>query len=273
MMHWLPFILSLAATGCIAGILAGLLGVGGGIVVVPVLFFMFQLLDISPATAMQVATGTSLMTIVLTSLSSMRAHSIRGNVDWSIVRTWSGFMLVAVIAGSTLATRINGVYLSGLFGFIAVLLSLNMAFRGERIVLRDRLPGIPGQAVMAAVTGFISVMIGIGAASIGIPLMSSFNVKMQKAIGTAAVFGFVIALPGALNVMLFGTTPPDAPLGTIGHVNLPGFAVIVPLSVSMVHVGIRLGAKMNATALRRVFAVFLFLTGVRMIYQLLEVVF
>lgn len=272
MIHWLPFILVLTATGCIAGILAGLLGVGGGIVIVPVLFFMFQLLDISPATAMQVATGTSLMTIVLTSLSSMRAHNKRGNVDWDIVRTWSGFMLAAVIVGSAVATRINGVYLSGMFGFIAILLSLNMAFRGEHIHYRDQLPGIAGQAVMASVTGLISVMIGIGAASIGIPLMSAFNVKMQKAIGTAAVFGFVIALPGTLNLMLFGTTPPDAPLGTLGHVNLPGFALIVPLSVSTVHVGIRLGAKMNATALRRVFALFLFLTGIRMIYQVFEVI-
>jgi uncharacterized membrane protein YfcA len=271
MTHWLPFILGLVATGCLAGILAGLLGVGGGIVVVPVLFFMFQLLGISAATSMQVATGTSLMTIVLTSLSSMRAHHKRGNVDWDIVRTWSGFMLTAVIVGSALATRINGVYLSALFGVIAIIVSLNMAFRGEYVHYRDQLPGIGGQAIMAAVTGLISVMIGIGAASIGIPLMTSFNVRMQKAIGTAAVFGFVIALPGTLNLMLFGTTPPDAPLGTIGHVNLPGFALIVPLSVSMVHVGIRLGAKLNATALRRVFAVFLFLTGIRMIYQLYEV--
>jgi len=221
---------------------------------------------------MQVATGTSLMTIVLTSLSSMRAHSKKGNVDWDIVRNWSGFMLAAVIVGSAIVTRINGVYLSGLFGCIAIIVSLNMALRGKGVVYRDRLPAIPGQAVMAAVTGLISVMIGIGAASIGIPLMTSFNVRMQKAIGTAAVFGFVIALPGTLNLMLFGSTPPDAPLGTIGHVNLPGFALIVPLSVSMVHVGIRLGARMNATALRRVFAVFLFLTGIRMIYQVFEVI-
>lgn len=272
MMHWLPFVLVLVATGSLAGILAGLLGVGGGIVVVPVLFFLFQLLNISAATAMQVATGTSLMTIVITSIFSMRAHNSKGNVDWTIVKTWSGFMLLAVIAGSTLATRINGVYLTGLFGVIAIILSLNMAFRGERMVLYKALPGLPGQALMAAVTGLISVMIGIGAASIGVPLMRAFNVDMRKAIGSAAAFGFVIAVPGTLNLMLMGTTPPDAPLGTIGHVNLPGFALIVPLSVAMVPVGIRLGGRLHGTHLQRIFAVFLLLTGVRMVYELFTVV-
>ncbi|MEE4661341.1 MAG: sulfite exporter TauE/SafE family protein [Halieaceae bacterium] len=266
-MELLPVGLALLATGVIAGILAGLLGVGGGIVIVPVLYLVFQSLGVSPATAILVATGTSLMTIIPTSISSSRAHHGRGNVDFALIRLWALPMVLAVLAGSYLATRVDGRVLSGLFGSVAILVALNMLFRANAAALRDRLPAAPGQVVLASVIGFISVMMGIGGGTLGVPTLTAFNVAPHRAVGTAAVLGLLIALPGAGMLLLGGATPADAPQGTFGLVNLPGFALIVPMTTLMAPVGVRIGAKLDGASLKRVFALFLILVGSRMIWQ------
>lgn len=267
LMELLPVGLALLATGLIAGVLAGLLGVGGGIVIVPVLYLVLQSLDVSPATAILVATGTSLLTIIPTSISSSRAHHARGNVDFALIRLWAAPMIIAVLAGSYLATRVNGQVLSGLFGIVAILVALNMLFRANAPALKDGLPGPPGQMCLASVIGFISVMMGIGGGTLGVPTLTAFNVAAHRAVGTAAVLGLLIAVPGACMLLLGGETPPDAPQGTYGLVNLPGFALIVPMTTLMAPVGVRIGAKLDGAALKRVFAVFLILVGCRMIWQ------
>lgn len=266
MMEWLPIVLALVATGAIAGLLAGLLGVGGGIVIVPVLFFIFQLLGISAVTAMPVAVGTSLLTIVPTSLSSIRSHWRKGNVDFAIVKFWAPFIALGTLLGVVIATKAGGGIASLLFGVVAVLVAMNMLFRAGAAPLLQEMPRKIWQGVLAAVIGLISVIMGIGGGTLGVPFLSACNVQTHRAVGTAAVFGLVIAVPGAL-VMLTGTTPMDAPVGTIGLVNLLGFAVIVPLTVIMAPVGVGLGARLNGVLLKRIFAVFLCISGARMIYQ------
>lgn len=268
-MQWLPILLALLVTGTLAGVLAGLLGVGGGIVIVPVLYLIFQSLGIDPSTAMLVATGTSLMTIVPTSMSSARAHHRRGNVDIALLKRWIAPMLVGVFLGSLIATRVNGLVLTGLFGCIAILVALNMMFRASATPLRNQLPGLVGQSSMGAAIGFFSVMMGIGGGTLGVPTMTAFNVATHRAVGTAALFGLVIALPGTLMMLFSAATPVAAPPGTFGMVNIPGFLVIVPMTTLLAPVGVKLGAKLDGASLKKVFAVFLILVGTRMLYQTL----
>lgn len=258
---------ALITTGAFAGILAGLLGVGGGIVIVPVLFFLFQSFGVSPESAMLVATATSLATIVPTSISSIRSHHQKGNVDFVLLKRWAVFILIGVLVGSWLVTRVEGNILTLLFGVIAVLSALNMLFRTGKSALYQTLPGATGQTVMGASIGFFSAMVGIGGGTISVPLLTLYNYPAHKAIGTAAAIGLIISLPGALTMLILGSTPVDAPAGTFGLVNLFGFICIVPLTVLFAPVGASLAAKLDAVKLKKIFAFVLLFTGLRMLAQ------
>lgn len=260
-------LLALISTGVFAGILAGLLGVGGGIVIVPVLFFLFQSFGVSPESAMLVATATSLATIVPTSISSIRSHHQKGNVDFDLLQRWAPFILTGVLVGSWLVTRVDGTLLTALFGVIATLSALNMLFRTGKSALFQQLPGNAGQAVMGSSIGFFSSMIGIGGGTLSVPVLTLYNYPAHKAVGTAAAIGLIISLPAALTMLLLGTTPADAPASTFGLVNLMGFLCIVPLTVLFAPVGASLAAKLDATKLKQVFAVVLLVTGLRMLAQ------
>ncbi len=259
--------MALITTGVFAGILAGLLGVGGGIVIVPVLFFLFQSFGVSPESAMLVATATSLATIVPTSISSIRSHHQKGNVDFVLLKRWAVFILIGVLVGSWLVTRVEGNILTLLFGVIAVLSALNMLFRTGKSALYQKLPGATGQTVMGASIGFFSAMVGIGGGTISVPLLTLYNYPAHKAIGTAAAIGLIISLPGALTMLILGSTPVDAPAGTFGLVNLFGFICIVPLTVLFAPVGASLAAKLDAVKLKKIFAFVLLFTGLRMLAQ------
>lgn len=255
------------ATGVFAGVLAGLLGVGGGIVIVPVLFFLFQGFGVSPDSAMVIATATSLATIVPTSLSSIHSHSKKDNVDFALLKRWAVFILVGVLIGSWLVTRVDGVWLTALFGIIATLSALNMLIRTNKSALFQQLPDKLGQSVMGSAIGFFSSMVGIGGGTLSVPLLTLYNYPAHKAVGTAAAIGLIISLPGALTMLFIGSTPLDAPAGTFGLVNIIGFVCIVPLTVLFAPVGATLAAKLHAGNLKKVFAVVLLITGLRMLVQ------
>lgn len=263
-----PTFLGLIATGIFAGILAGLLGVGGGIVIVPVLFFLFQSFGVSPESAMLVATATSLATIIPTSISSIRSHTKRGNVDFHLLKHWAPFIFIGVLAGSLLVTKVDGTWLTMLFGFIAILSALNMLFRTSKSAIFHQLPNTAGQSIMGSSIGFFSSMIGIGGGTLSVPLLTIYNYPAHKAVGTAAAIGLIISLPGALTMLVLGTTPPDAPAGTFGLVNLMGFLCITPLTVLCAPLGVAIGSKINSAKLKKVFAIVLLITGVRMLIQL-----
>ena len=264
----LPTIGALACTGVFAGLLAGLLGVGGGIVIVPVLFFLFQNFGVSPQSAMLIATGTSLATIIPTSVSSIRSHAKKGNVDNTLLKSWALFILLGVLLGSGLVTKVDGRWLTTLFGVIATLSALNMLFRSHKSAIAQSLPGAKGQSVIAGCNGFFSSMVGIGGGTLSVPILTMYNYPAHKAVGTAAAIGLLISLPAALTLLIFGTTPGDAPIGTIGLVNLVGFVCIVPLTVLFAPVGAGIAAKLDGNLLKKIFAVVLLITGVRMLAQL-----
>lgn len=265
LLEWLPIAGALLGAGVVAGILAGLLGVGGGLVMVPVLFQVFQGLGVGATTAMLLATSTSLMTIVPTSLSSARSHRARGNVDAALVRRWLVPMVLGVALGTQAAQRTEAPVLTAVFGVIALLAALNLLLRENAPPLLEGVPGWLGSSLTAACIGFLSVMMGVGAGTLGVTAMTAYNVPPHRAVGTAAVFGLAIAIPGAA-LMLLGTTPGDAPQGTIGYVNLPGFLLMLPATVLCAPLGVRLGARLPGVALKRIFAGFLLLVAVRMLW-------
>jgi uncharacterized membrane protein YfcA len=150
---------------------------------------------------------------------------------------------------------------------IAVLAALNMLFRANAPAVWAELPGKFGKACLAAVIGFFSVMVGIGGGTMSVPILTAFNYPAHRAVGTAAAFGLLIALPGAVLLLFAGTAPGPTPVGTFGLVNLPGFLIIVPLTVLCAPLGATLGAKLNSARLKQVFAVVLTITGARMLLQ------
>lgn len=264
---YLPSIVALLATGVFAGILAGLLGVGGGIVIVPVLYFLFQQFGVSPQSAIVIATATSLSTIVFTSISSIRAHAQKGNVDAALLKRWGPFVFMGVLVGSGLVTVVPGDLLILIFGVIACYAAYNMLFKPQSVI-SDTLPAPHWQRLMATLIGMFSSMAGIGGGTLSVPTLSLFNYEAKRAVGTAAAIGLVIALPGALTLLFVGQTPADAPTGTFGLVNAFAFLFIVPLTVLFAPVGANLANKLDSQKLKKIFAIVLLITGVRMLLQL-----
>lgn len=267
-MENLSMIIAMMGTGVVAGILAGLLGVGGGIVIVPVLFFLYQGLGVSADSAMLVATATSLATIIPTSVSSIRAHHAKGNVDFPLLKQWGFFIFLGVMLGSFVVTRVEGEWLTLLFGVIATLSAVNMLL-GKKDALFQSLPGKAGQSVIATCIGFFSSMVGIGGGTLTVPTLTFCNYPAHRAVGTAAAVGLIISFPAAITMLVVGQTPEDSPFGTVGLVNLVGAACIIPLTVLFAPVGAGLAHRLNAAMLKKVFAVVLIFTGVRMLYQVL----
>ncbi|WP_417685638.1 sulfite exporter TauE/SafE family protein [Roseibium sp.] len=258
---------ALLATGLVAGIIAGLLGVGGGIVIVPVLYYMFNALGIDQSVLMHVAVGTSLATILATGTSSARAHWKRGGVDVDLLKRWWWAIALGVIAGASLAGNISGGTLTLVFGVVALAVSANMLLRKDGAALADKLPGTPIKEAIGFVIGGISVMMGIGGGTLGVPILTLFNYPIRKAVGTAAAIGLIIAVPGTLMSIWFGLGVEGRPPFSLGYVNLVGFLLIIPASVYSAPLGAKIAHAIDPSKLKLVFALFLGFTGVRMIYD------
>ncbi|HBO16115.1 MAG TPA: hypothetical protein DD440_07235 [Porticoccaceae bacterium] len=267
LLNGLPLLMALVTTGIVAGLIAGLLGVGGGLVIVPVLYWVFQSVGVDAAAAILMATGTSLTTIIFTSIASARAHYRYGNVDVPLFRRWAVPMLFGVVIGGWVSTRVDGSVLTGLFGSVASLIALNRLFRPNTTVVWDQLPSVVVQSGLAAVIGLTSVMMGVGAGTLGVAIMTSYNMQVHRAVGTAALFGCVIALPGAIMMLLNSGSPADSLVGTVGFVSIPGVLVIVPMTTLFAPVGVRLGSQLNAQKLQKIFAIFLMLIGAAMLWS------
>jgi len=260
---------ALLATGIVAGIIAGLLGVGGGIVIVPVLYYMFNALGIDQGILMHLAVGTSLATILATGTSSARAHWQRGSVDVDLLKRWWLPIAVGVIAGASLAGNISGGALTLVFGVVALLVSANMLFRKDGSALADRLPGTPLREFIGFLIGGISVMMGIGGGTLGVPTLTLFSYPIRKAVGTAAAIGLIIAVPGTLMSIFFGWNAEGLPPLSLGYVNLIGFLLIIPASTYSAPLGAKIAHTIDPSRLKLIFALFLGFTGVRMIYDVM----
>ncbi|MGE4405753.1 sulfite exporter TauE/SafE family protein [Pseudomonas sp.] len=263
---WLAGLASaLMVTGAVAGILAGLLGVGGGIVIVPVLYHLFSLLGIDPEVRMHVAVGTSLAAIVPTSIISARAHYKRGGLDPQLFKPLVPWTLAGVLVGALLSGYLSGDVLAALFAVIALLVALNMALE-RSLSLRDGLPGLFGTGLLGLFIGSLSTLMGIGGGTLSVPILNACRTPMHIAVGTGAALGVVISLPGVLAYLINGLGAANLPPATLGYVNLLGLALIVPTTMLTAPWGAHIAHAVNARQLRRLFALFLALTAIRMLF-------
>ena len=259
----LPMLALLIVIGAVAGVIAGLLGVGGGIVLVPAFFYAFSHLGYDGPHLMQVCLGTSLATIMATAMRSVRAHDRKGAVDWALLRAWAPAIALGAVAGFLLAARLKSVTLQLLFGALGLLAGLWMAFGRADWRLADHLPAGPGRWAMGGGLGFLSVLMGIGGGTFGVPMMTLYGMPIHRAVGTASGFGLIIAVPSALGFLTMRIE--DAPPFTLGAVNLPAFAVIVAMTLLTTPLGVRLAHAMNPKPLKRAFALFLIVVALNML--------
>lgn len=250
------------ALGAVAGTLAGLFGIGGGLVIVPVLIFSFALQGFSGDIAAHLAVGTSLATILFTSVSSIWSHHRHQAVRWDIVRAMAVGILIGAVLGAVTASRLSGASLQLIIGIFVILMALKMLLNFRPEAGRE-LPGPAGLGIAGAGVGWASALFGIGGGTLTVPFLSWCNLRMQSAVGTAAACGFPIALAGALTNMVTGWNHPQLPELSLGFIYLPAFLAIAMASVLFARVGANLAHRLDARLLEKFFAVFLILVGIR----------
>ncbi len=255
------------ATGVLAGILAGLLGIGGGIVIVPVLEAVLGVVGVDPAIRMHVAVGTSLATIVPTSISSARAHHKRQSVDVDLVRRWGIFVLIGSLAGAWVASQVHSDVLAIVFATLAMLMAVKKVLFPDSGNLADSIPNGPLVPGLLTLVGVFSSMMGIGGGLFTVMVLSLFNVPMHRAVGTAALFGLFIAVPGMLGFMAAGWADPRLPAGSLGFVSLLGFACIAPVTFLSAPLGAKIAHALSPRQLNMAFGAFLVIASLRLFYR------
>jgi uncharacterized membrane protein YfcA len=261
----LPLIAILAVSGVLAGFVAGLLGVGGGIVTVPVLEYSLRFAGVPEEYRMHVAVATSLAAIIPTSISSARTHHARGAVDWALAKSWGVAVVLGAALGSVLASRAPVSVLAGVFGSVALLIAARMLLLDHLRVARD-VPRGAGGALLAACIGGVSSVMGIGGGTLTVPTLNLCGYPIHRAVGTAAFFGIFISIPGTAGYLL-ARPPVELPWATVGFVSLVGLAIIAPGSMLTAALGARVAHSLSRRRLSQAFGVFLLLVGCRMVYR------
>jgi uncharacterized membrane protein YfcA len=253
----------------LAGVAGGLLGVGGGLVIVPLLLVSFARQGLPSASLMHLALGTSMASIVFTSISSLRAHDRRGAVDWTIVRRITPGILAGTFFGTWVASRLSTTFLKWFFVVFLYLVAVQMLLDRKPRPSRE-IPGAAGTSAVGGVIGVISSLVGIGGGSLSVPFMAWCNIPVHRAIGTSAAIGLPIALAGSAGYVINGFGAPDLPPHTLGYVSLPALAGIVVASVSTAPLGARLAHSLPVPKLKRAFALLLLVMGTRLLSDLLK---
>ncbi len=250
-------ILELLASGLAAGMLSGLLGIGGAIVLVPVLTLVLAHQGVQPEYVVKMAVATTLATILFTSLSSVRAHQKRGAVRWDIVRVLAPGIIAGSIGGAQLAVALPGKFLGILFA-IFIAFSATQMFLDRKPDPARTIPGTLGMLAVGIVIGVLSSLVGAGGAFISVPFMAWCNVRIHDAVGTSAALGFPIALAASAGYAWAGRNLPQMPPGSLGYVFLPGLVVISLASMTLAPLGARIAHGMDIRPLKRVFACVLY---------------
>lgn len=256
-------VVALALSGVVTGLLAGLFGVGGGAVIIPVLYEAYGFLGLGEAVRMHVCIGTSMAVIVPTAVRSFLAHKARGSVDMAVVRSWLIPMPIGVAAAAVLAASISGRALSGVFAAIATLVAVRLLFGRETWRIGDDLPGNPLRAVIGAIVGFLSTLMGIGGGIMVNTVTTLYGRTMIQAVGTSSAVGLIISIPAVLGYIWAGWGVAGLPPLSAGFVNLLGMAVLVPVSVLAAPYGVRIAHALSQRKLEIAFGVFLALVAIR----------
>jgi uncharacterized protein len=255
------------AVGLIAGVLAGLLGIGGGLVLVPMLIFCLGKQAVLPDYIMHISLGTSLATIIFTSISSFMAHHRRGAVHWHIVRRIAPGILIGTFFGTFIVSHMSTGSLKIFFCIFLYIVATRMLINKQAKATR-KLPETLGMFSTGSVIGTISALVGIGGGSLSVPFMIWCNIPAHQAIGTSAAIGFPIAIAGTLGYIVNNLHVSGLPAYSLGYVYLPALAAIVCGSVLTAPLGVRLAHALPVEHLKRIFAVFLYFTATRMAWGL-----
>lgn len=259
----LPMVVLLVVIGAFSGLIAGMLGVGGGIVLVPAFYYTFNALGYGGDRLMQVCLATSLATIIVTSIRSVSAHHRKGAVDWTILKTWAPGIALGAVAGVSVVSFLRTVELQVIFGCLALIVAFYLGFGRSGWRIAATMPTGIVRAVLSPLVGFLSVLMGIGGGSFGVPLMSLYGLPIHRAVATASGFGVTIAVPSVLGFLTMRIA--SAPPWTVGAVNIPAFILVITVSLVTTTWGVALAHRMDAAPLRRVFAGFLALVALNML--------
>jgi uncharacterized membrane protein YfcA len=251
-----------------AGIIAGLLGVGGGIVLVPVMFWMFTVIQFPEEIAAKMAVATSLTTIMFTSYASMSAHRKRGAVDFDLLKRWAPFLGLGALVGGLASRYLEGETLTGVFGVVGILVAINLSIP-KTLVIAKELPHLVIQWLLALINGFISSLMGIGGGTLGVPILAAFSFPIHRAVGTASAFGLVIAIPAVVGFIIAGWDVAGRPPLSLGYVSLPAAAIILPFTMFFAPIGARLAHSLPPVWVKRAFALFLAITAIKMLHSAL----
>ncbi len=254
--------------GVFAGFVAGLFGVGGGLTIVPLLFMLFAAQNFPVEHAMHLALGSSMATIVLTSIASMRAHHAHGAVRWDIVKSFAPGLVIGTLAGSFFATWIPTRPLAMVFTAIVYYASIQMMLDFKPKPHRQ-IPGTAGMVVAGGAIGVVSSLVAAGGGFLSIPFMVFCNVAIHNAVGTSAALGFPIAVAGTIGYIASGLKTTGLPAYSLGYIYLPAFIGVVAISFLMAPVGARLAHKLPVKQLKRGFGVFLAVLATKMLHGLL----
>lgn len=269
LMTYGPLIVAMLGAGLFAGLVAGMFGIGGGFVVVPALMMLLSILPGGgdPAHTMHVAIGTSLATIFFTSLRSVQAHAKRGAVDWNILKGWLPWVGLGVIVGVIAADRVSGDWLRAIFGIGVGLMGIHFLAPVLSRYARseEKMPTGVTRAGLGGVLGAFCALLGIGGGTPAVLIMTLNGVTIHRAVATAAGFGTIIAVPGALASMALGFNVEGLPAGSIGYVNLVALIAITAMSVLTAPIGASMAHSLDPKMLKRVFGVYLLVTAALML--------
>ncbi|MEC7796075.1 MAG: sulfite exporter TauE/SafE family protein [Pseudomonadota bacterium] len=260
-------VLALIGAGLFGGIIAGLFGVGGGTVLVPVLFYAFTVLGVGGEGDLHTAIGTSLATIVVTALRSLAAHRKHGAVDEQVLRTWTPWVALGAVAGAAIAgvTSMEGLAL--VYGVLLILVAAQMGLLPERYVLRKDMPTGWSRGVLGSLIGLFSAMMGVGGGSLGGMTMTLFGRPIHQAVATASGFGVAIGAAAAAGFVVFGWDAPGRPPLSLGYVNLPAAVIMGTMTSLSAPLGARLAHRLDRRVLKKAFAVYLLATALSVVIK------
>lgn len=259
--------------GVFAGLLAGLFGIGGGMIIVPALIYIFKTQGIPEAALTHIGIGTSLATIIVTSISSLRAHNSRGAVNWSVWKRMAPGLVIGSLLGAAVASVIHGNSLQAIIGIGAFLVGLKMLFMKNKSLEKNdfsKLPSPIGQTGLGGFIGIVSSIFGIGGGTLTVPILSYCGLKIQNAVGTSAACGLPIASAGAVGFLVFGqfidsSVKEALPNGVLGFVHIYAFICVSLASFFTARIGAKLAHKLPAATLKKAFAVLLLIVGVKLV--------
>lgn len=257
-------LLAYLGLGAFAGLMAGLLGVGGGLIIVPVLAWIFRDQHINEAIIMHLAIGTSLATIVVTSLSSVRAHHRLGAVQWPVFWRLAPGIIIGTWLGAAIASFLSSFALQKIFAVFVLVMAAQIGFGAKPAPHRD-LPGNIGMLAVGGVIGVISAIIGIGGGSLTVPFLTWCNATMRQAVATSAACGLPIAVAGSIGYIVTGLKTPDLPDWSFGYIYGPAFVGVAVVSMLVAPLGAKLAHTLPTAVLKKVFAGFLTLVGLKML--------